>query len=353
MTNKTKPQTTNPENFKQIQQKSIVKDLIGALICLFTTTVFTIVPIILLSISGAIKFQISKGVWFIIFIAICSICAGFVLYYNLYKKKNRNLQSLYDALDKLSKGEYDFDLSSLPLEFKDIGEKLTILSKRLKLFEQEKDDFINDFSHELKTPIVSIRGFARLIAKGNLSPDEQAEYLAIILSESDRLIELTASTLMIDRLSSNKFDIETRKYNLSEQIRKTILLLQTEWEKKNIEFIADFEDYDTVSNEELVSRLLLNVIQNAIKFSLPNGKIEVIVKAIDNEISVTVKDYGIGMNEETQKRMFDKYFRGDKSRSTQGNGLGLSMVKKIADLLDLKIKVESQLNKGTSFTIIF
>ena len=157
---------------------------------------------------------------------------------------------------------------------------------------------------------------------------------------------------MLDRLGSN-LEIEMRYYNLSEQLRKTVLLLQNDWEKKDVEIEANFEDFDVYSNEELTSQLFLNVLQNAVKFSNPHGKIEMGIKKTDKHLHVLIRDYGVGMDDETKRRMYDKYFRGDKSRSTPGNGLGLSTVKKISELLNLDLKVVSEPNKGTLFTVSF
>ena len=164
-------------------------------------------------------------------------------------------------------------------------------------------------------------------------------------------MDLTASTLMLDRLQSNRLEVVEREFDLSELLRKSILTLQPEWEKKNIEIDADFGECTVKSNDELLSRVFINVLDNAIKYSRENGKVGVYVTESDGKISVTIADDGIGMDEETKRRMFDKYFRADKSRNTRGNGLGLATVKKIAELLELKIKVDSKTDNGTKFTI--
>lgn len=334
------------------KRKKAIGELIYALLCFLTTACFAIVPILLFIFAGAIELKMENGYFFIIFVFLCSILAGFLLFYRRYFRRTKNARLIYDAAKKIIRGEYEIDFDELEGDYKKIADALLMVSQRLKLADKEKNDFINDFSHELKTPIVSIRGFARLIAKGNLSEEDEREYLSIIVSESDRLIDLTASTLMLDRLGSN-LEIEMRHYNLSEQLRKTILLLQNDWEKKNVEIEANFDDFDVYSNEELTSQLFLNVLQNAVKFSNPHGKIEIEIKKTDRHLHVLIKDYGVGMDDETKRRMYDKYFRGDKSRSTPGNGLGLSTVKKISELLSLDLKVVSEPNKGTLFTVTF
>ena len=156
---------------------------------------------------------------------------------------------------------------------------------------------------------------------------------------------------MLDRIQSNRLEVVERDFDLSELLRKSILTLQPEWEKKNIEIDADFGECTVKSNDELLSRVFINVLDNAIKYSRENGKGGVYATESDEKISVTIADDGIGMDEETKRRMFDKYFRADKSRNTRGNGLGLATVKKIAELLELKIKVDSKTDKGTKFTI--
>ena len=334
-------------------RKIAIGELIYGLVCILATVLFAFLPLLGFTLSNVITFAFPNGVWFLVFIFICAGAFGFIIFYLRYYARTQYAKKIYDATNKILHGDYEIDvLDDLSGEYRRIGEMLTTVAHRLKLADKEKNDFINDFSHELKTPIVSIRGFARLIAKGGLSKEDEKEYLSIIVSESDRLIDLTASTLMLDRLVGTT-EIEKSHFSVSEQLRKSILQLQSDWEKKNIEFTADFDNCHVYSNEELTRQLFLNVLQNAIKFSHEGGKINVTVKSNDKHVSVCITDYGIGMDDETKARMFDKYFRGDKSRSTHGNGLGLATVKRIAEILNLELKVVSELNKGTRFTIIF
>lgn len=335
------------------KRKSAFIELIYGLICVFATVTFAFLPLLGLSLANAITYSFPNGIWLLVFIFVCATALGFTLFYLRYYVRTQYAKKIFDATNKILRGDYELNfLEDLSGEYKKIGDVLTTVATRLKQADKEKNDFINDFSHELKTPIVSIRGFARLISKGGISKEDEKEYLSIIVSESDRLIDLTASTLMLDRLGST-IDIEKRHFSVSEQVRKSILQLQNAWEKKNIEFNAEFENFHVYSNEELTRQLLLNVLQNAIKYSNENGKIDVTVQGNDKHVLVCIRDYGIGMDEETKSRMFDKYFRGDKSRSTHGNGLGLATVKRIAEILNLELKVVSEPNKGTSFTIDF
>lgn len=338
-------------NKKRKPEKSLIAEAIYAVTAIILACLFGFFVTFILIKTGAVTVNMSNGIAFFAFVFACVAAILLCLWYLRYRKRGEDTAKIREATDKISRGDYEISLGKLVSDYKKIGEAIETVALTLRRAEEEKDDFINDFSHELKTPIVSIRGFAKLIAKGNISDEEAKEYLSFIVSESDRLVDLTASTLMLDRIQSNRLEVVEREFDLSELLRKSILTLQPEWEKKNIEIDADFGECTVKSNDELLSRVFINVLDNAIKYSRENGKVGVYVTESDEKISVTIADDGIGMDEETKRRMFDKYFRADKSRNTRGNGLGLATVKKIAELLELKIKVDSKTDKGTKFTI--
>lgn len=336
---------------KRKPEKSLIAEAIYAVTAIILACLFGFFVTFILIKTGAVTVNMSNGIAFFAFVFACVAAILLCLWYLRYRKRGEDAAKIREATDKISRGDYEISLGKLVSDYKKIGEAIETVALKLRRAEEEKDDFINDFSHELKTPIVSIRGFAKLIAKGNISGEEAKEYLSFIVSESDRLVDLTASTLMLDRIQSNRLEVVEREFDLSELLRKSILTLQPEWEKKNIEIDADFGECTVKSNDELLSRVFINVLDNAIKYSRENGKVGVYVTESDEKISVTIADDGIGMDEETKRRIFDKYFRADKSRNTRGNGLGLATVKKIAELLELKIKVDSKTDKGTKFTI--
>lgn len=336
---------------KRKPEKSLIAEAIYAVTAIILACLFGFFVTFILIKTGAVTVNMGNGIAFFAFVFACVAAILLCLWYLRYKKRGEDAAKIREATDKISRGDYEISLGKLVSDYKKIGEAIETVALKLRRAEEEKDDFINDFSHELKTPIVSIRGFAKLIAKGNISDEEAKEYLSFIVSESDRLVDLTASTLMLDRIQSNRLEVVEREFDLSELLRKSILTLQPEWEKKNIEIDADFGECTVKSNDELLNRVFINVLDNAIKYSRENGKVGVYVTESDEKISVTIADDGIGMDEETKRRMFDKYFRADKSRNTRGNGLGLATVKKVAELLELKIKVDSKTDKGTKFTI--
>lgn len=332
-------------------KKQLSEIIFAACVC-FAACLFGFLFTYGLLVSGAIVINIPHGGLLLAFIFLCVFALAFSLFYLNFQKQHKDVEKIAKAVEKIKNGDCEICLDDVSGQYKRIAETIEAVALVLKQSNEAKNDFINDFSHELKTPIVSIRGFAKLIAKGNLSEDEKNEYLSIIVSESERLIDLTASTLMLDRLTNNRLDINVEEFDLSETLRKCVLVLQSAWEKKNIDLETDVGDCRITGNSELLSRLFINVLDNAIKFTPENGKVSVSLTETAKEVAVTIADSGIGMDEETKRRMFDKYFRAEKSRTTHGNGLGLATVKKISELLDLKIDVESSLKKGTSFKII-
>lgn len=214
-----------------------------------------------------------------------------------------------------------------------------------------RDDFINDFSHEFKTPINSIVGYAKQLQYDTLSEEERKLYTSIIISESKRLSDLSTSILQLKHLETQNIITNKTKFSLDEQIREVIVLMQKDWEEKEIELELDLDEIQYYSNEDLLKQVWINLLSNAIKFSNPNSKIIILCHENEN-IEVKIQDQGIGMSEEVLSHMFDKFYQADTSRSTNGNGLGLALVKRILDLLNGEVEVYSEEGKGTDVTII-
>lgn len=158
---------------------------------------------------------------------------------------------------------------------------------------------------------------------------------------------------MLSRLGMNSAEVEKSKFRLDELARKEILLLQEKWESKNIDVTADLDEEEVCSNEELVGQMILNVVENAVKYTAENGHIIVTSGKTPDGVFLKIKDDGEGMNAETQARIFDRYYRGDPARKKGGNGLGLATVKRIAEVLGIKITVESSPGQGSEFTFLF
>lgn len=256
------------------------------------------------------------------------------------------------ALQKIADCDFSVRIEDGPLlSGLGIAKSFNEMANRLASVETLREDFVSNFSHEFKTPIVSISGFATLLKNPNLSKEERNEYLDVIINESNRLVRLSESVLMLTRLNSQT--VVNEKFLLDEQIRQSMLLFQNACETKNIELSADLEEITVENERKLLNQIWVNLLSNAVKFTGNGGKIEVSAKKEDNKVTVKVTDNGCGMSEETQKNIFSKFYQGDTSHATEGNGLGLSVVKKICDLLNLKISVESSVGVGTTFTVEF
>lgn len=225
------------------------------------------------------------------------------------------------------------------------------VNARLSGIEMLRSDFINNFSHEFKTPIVSVMGFAKLLKKRNISEDERAEYLDIIISECERLSDLASNVLNLSKAESICALSDTAPFPVSEQIRESILQLEQKWEKKGIGFDLSLEDCQLTGRADLLKQVWVNLIDNAVKFSSSGGKIEIRTRQKDSVFYFQISDNGIGMDAQTQEKIFDRFYQGDISHSTEGNGLGLSLVKKIISLHRGTIRVSSEPGRGSIFTI--
>lgn len=270
------------------------------------------------------------------------------------KRRFYELNIFLKALDKVSQGDFDVYLDNKGIKtMVPVYDRFNAMVKELQSIGILRNDFISNFSHEFKTPIVSIKGFANLAKDQNISDKEREEYLDIIIKEIDRLVALSNQTLLLTELESKEIIIDKKLFSLDEQIRQAIVLLQNEWEEKNIELSIDLDEISIISNQNLLQQLWLNIFSNAIKYNNIGGKIDVILKENDNEtIKVIVRDNGIGISEETIQYIFNKFYQADKSRKSEGLGLGLSIAKRIITLCDGTINVESKKDEGTTFYII-
>lgn len=265
------------------------------------------------------------------------------------------IKEITRATDEVTRGNYSVSVPETHKEKSEIGQlqrSFNHMTRELGSIEMFKDDFIDNFSHEFKTPIVSIRGFANQLRVGDLTEEERKEYIDIIASESERLIKMSTNILLLSSLENRQIVNDKTEFYLDEQIRHAILLLEKKWSIKNIELNIDLEEAKYYFNEEMLMQVWINLLNNAIKYTPEGGEIGCELKRTeDGGIKVTVWDTGIGMNEETRNRMFDKFYQGDRSHNGDGNGIGLSIVKRIITLCEGDIKVYSAPNEGTRIEV--
>ncbi len=253
----------------------------------------------------------------------------------------RPINKLVDGLDLLSDGEYNTRINLGENKvFKSLSNSFNSLANELQNTEMLRSDFVNNFSHEFKTPIVSIRGFARLLQKDDISRDKQKEYLNIIVDESTRLAVMATKVLELTKLENQMILTDVSKYNLSEQIRKAIVLLESSWTKKNININIDFDEHYIYANEEMLEHVWINLIENSIKFSPNYSEVGINIRENDDFVIVTIRNNGELIQQEETSKVFHKFYQGDKSHAMEGNGIGLAIVKKIIDLHNGEVTVK-------------
>ena len=265
----------------------------------------------------------------------------------------RKVKKITGAIAEIAKGNYDVKLESKRLApFSEVAESINTMAVDLSSVETLRKEFIGDFSHEFKTPIVSINGFAKLLLEEDVSEEERREYLQIIADESARLSTMSMQTMLLSKLDTQTKVIDKRYFSLDEQIKQKIILLSNEWEKKNIEMDVDLEALNYYGNPEIMSHVWVNLLNNAIKFTPEGGYIAVDGK-VDYQGNITVKisDTGKGIEKDKLDKIFFRYYQGDSSHSTKGLGLGLSIVARIMDLCQGKISVESTEGEGSTFIV--
>ena len=263
------------------------------------------------------------------------------------------INELIRAIQMVAKGDFTVRVQKIPYrgELSELMNNFNVMAEELGSTEIFRQNFINNFSHEFKTPIVSIRGFARRLQKSSLSDQQRKEYTDIIIEEAERLTNMSSNILLLTKFENQQIISDKKEFHLDEQLRRCVLLLEKQWNKKNISFNMNLSEVLYYSNEEMLSHVWLNLLSNAIKFSNHDSKINVkCFKDIQN-IIVIIKDHGIGIDSNTINKIFDKFYQGDASHTIEGNGLGLSLVKRIIMLCKGEISVSSEVGKGTTFVI--
>lgn len=311
-----------------------------------------LVMLVLHTIFGSWARQITPVVLIMVCLLVSCII-GTVLSGLVGKVTFRPVEKVIKAMKRVEKGDFSVRIEDNCAvgEIGDLVKSYNKMAEELNGIEMFRENFINSFSHEFKTPIVSIQGFAKQLKKDNLSDEKRQEYIDIIISESKRLTNLSSNILMLTKLENQQIMTDKTEISLDEQIRSCILLLEKQWSVKNIEFDIDMDEIVYVTNAEMLSQAWVNIIGNAVKFSPEGSVIKVSLKRDKDEIRAEISDKGIGMKEETIRHIFERFYQGDSAHASEGNGLGLPLVKRIIELNDGNIRVESQYGKGTSFIV--
>jgi signal transduction histidine kinase len=282
-----------------------------------------------------------------------SLIIGTVISGTASKSVLAPILEVIDATKKVAHGDFNVHIPNKKVpEYRELADNFNIMVDELRSVETLRNDFVSSISHEFKTPTASIQGFAQMLKTDNIDAASKKEYLDIIIEETKRLSKLSSNVLLLSKLENQNLILPKQKYDLSEQIRRVILVLEPQWSAKNIDLGIDLDDKAIINgNEELLFQVWLNIIQNAIKFTPENGNISISAKQAGAKTSIVIKDSGIGMDSQTVKHIFDKFYQADRSRKQDGNGLGLSIAYKIIQISNGTLSVNSEINKGTSFLV--
>lgn len=267
----------------------------------------------------------------------------------------RPLKEILKATEKIASGDFSVRLEPKhPYgsydEYDLIKEYLNIMVADLSKSEILKSDFISNVSHEIKTPVAVIKNYSVLLEKES-DPEKRAQYKRELVRASNRLSNLVGNILKLNKLENQELIVEKKAFRLDGALEEAIVAFESQIEKKELELECDLEEISIVSSESHLEIVWNNLISNAIKFTEKGGKIGVSCKWVDGMATVEISDTGCGIDAETGKHIFDKFYQGDTSHSGEGNGLGLALVKRVIDTLGGEISVKSELGKGTTFTV--
>ncbi len=283
---------------------------------------------------------------------IYGIMTGLILIFFVTSHIIKPIRKITSATKKVASGDFN---STVDINRNDeigkLADNFNLMIKELNSIEYLRKDFVSNISHELKTPIASIQGFTKLLAKENLSKEEKQEYIDIIIEETTRLSNLSNNMIKLTNFENQEIVTNKKEYRLDEQMRKCIIMLEEKINEKNIKVELDTEEMIITEDADLIMEVWINLLNNAIKYSKENGNIDIKITEESEFFKVQIKDDGIGIPKDKQERIFEKFFQVEKSHSYDGSGLGLAIVKRIIDLTKGKIEVESKDGEGTSFFV--
>lgn len=317
--------------------------------------VFTFITLIWLALFQLKLIHVDPQTKHIPILLLClgSTLLGTIIALFVGKLMIQPIQTMRDAFNELSRGNFSVRIPTDQKvdEIREMALHFNAMAHDLSHIETLRSDFVANVSHEFKTPIAAIEGYATLLQNPNLTQEKYDRYVRIILDNSRRLTNLSTNILTLSNLENQEMIVDKKDFRLDEQIRKAILTLEGKWADKNIEFDMELPRQMYYGSETLLSQVWINILDNAIKHSPAGGTIQVTISRMETGISVIITDHGDGMTPEMQKHIFEKFYQGDNSRQAEGNGLGLALVKRIIDLCQGTITVKSQPGEGAAFSV--
>lgn len=269
----------------------------------------------------------------------------------------RPVKKITDAAERIMQGDFSVRIPKAQKTddengFNQIIDCFNKMAEELSGTETLRTDFIANVSHELKTPLAVIQNYATMLQHPDLTEEKRIEYSKAIADSSRKLASLITNILKLNKLENQQIFPEKQTYNLGEQLCECLLGFESTWERKNLIIETDIEeDVFVETDAEMMTLVWNNLFSNAMKFTGEGGKVSLILKTDGNHATVSISDTGCGMSRDVGMHIFEKFYQGDTSHSTQGNGLGLALVKRIIDITGSEITVESEIDKGSTFTV--
>ena len=289
----------------------------------------------------------------VITIFILTLSISIIFTFILCKIFISPLIKLTNAMNKVADGDFSIQLhcDSRRSDLFEVYESFNTMVKELANTDTLQSDFISNVSHEFKTPINAIEGYASLLQDSSLSQEDQDNYVNKIMFNTRRLSELVGNVLLLSKVSNQSIQPKLSTYRLDEQIRQSILALESRWEKKEIDFDVDMEALEFTGMENLLGHVWTNLIDNAIKFSDFRGEIQLRLFSQSQSVHFSIKNFGTTIPAESIENIFTKFYQCDSSRKSEGSGLGLALVKRIVEESNGSIEVSSSIENGTVFRI--
>lgn len=290
--------------------------------------------------------------WPILILSVSAIL-GVVLAVFIFRGYLAPLSRLMQATQSVAAGDYAVrvEMRGARGEVAEYIRSFNKMAEELSSVALLRMDFVNTFSHEFKTPLISIRGFAKLLQNDDLTPEQRQSYTDTVVQQSERLAAMSTHILELAQYENTEIVSGKTLYSLDEQLRRCVRQQEKDWLQKGLTVEGDLDPVDYYGNEELVEHIWSNLLSNAIRFTPAGGQITVVLRQGEGEITVSVSDTSIGMDEETQRHIFDKFYRAAPYPDDRGNGLGLSIVRRVVKLCGGQVAVFSRPGNGSTFTV--
>lgn len=315
-----------------------------------------------LFLSGCVNWLLAKGLGMErmsrglipLIVAAVSIALGTAISRFVGRRPLAEIAAISQAAKAVAKGDFTVRVGEdiAVDELRELAESFNRMTRELAGTELLRSDFVENVSHEFKTPLSAMEGYAALLQRPGLGEEKRREYTQKILQNTRRLSTLTSNILLLSRLEHQEFDLPTERFLLDEQLREVILSMEDKWTEKELELDIGLCSAVCQGNQELLAHVWQNILGNAMKFAPRGGIVRVTLQREGNAWQVAIADNGPGMTEEVRRRVFEKFYQGDSSRSSQGNGLGLALAKRIVDLHGGEIVVDSKEGRGARFTVL-